>query len=161
MELVKNSLALILRWILTAMVLAMTLLILGQVFWRYVLEAPFVWSEELSLLLMTWITFLGAALLLMRNEHLGIEVFIEKMPPLAAKASLLLGRALVLLFCICLVYGAWILMEKTRNSITPGLQISVAWQYGGAFVGGILMALVALEQFVRGLLNLDESETGQ
>lgn len=158
MQIVKNSIALILRWILTVMVLAMTLLILGQVFWRYVLEAPFVWSEELSLLLMTWITFLGSTLLLMRNEHLGIDIFVDKMPPSVAKASLLLGRGLVLVFCLCLTYGAWILMEKTRNSITPGLQISVAWQYGGAFIGGILMAFVALDQFVRALLGHDISE---
>lgn len=161
MQMVENSLGLILRWVLTAMILAMTLLILGQVFWRYVLEAPFVWSEELSLLLMTWITFLGSALLLMRHEHLGIDVFMDKMPPSAARASLLLGRGLVLVFCLCLVYGAWILMEKTHDSITPGLQISVAWQYGGAFVGGILMALVAFEQFMRCLLSQNISETGQ
>ena len=161
MQIVKKSVSLILRWLLTAMVLAMTLLILGQVFWRYVLEAPFVWSEELSLLLMTWITFLGGALLLMRNEHLGIDIFVDRMPPLASKLSLLLGRGLVLIFCLCLTYGAWILIEKTLHSITPGLQISVAWQYGGAFVGGSLMALVALDQFVRALLGYDISETPQ
>lgn len=157
MRTVKNGVALVLRWCLTVMILAMTLLILGQVFWRYVLEAPFVWSEELSLLLLTWIAFLGAPLLLMRNEHLGIEIFVERMPPAAARLALLLGRALVLVFCLCVTYGAWILMEKTRNSITPGLQISVAWQYGSAFVGGLLLSLVALEQLVLALLGRDPS----
>lgn len=161
MLIVKNGVALILRWCLTVMVLAMTLLILGQVFWRYVLEAPFVWSEELSLLLMTWITFLGASLLLMRQEHLGIEIFVEMMPPAAARFSLLLGRILILVFCLCVTYGAWVLMEKTRNSITPGLQISVAWQYGSGFVGGMLMSLVALEQLVLGILGRDPSVTNE
>lgn len=161
MHTVNNSIALILRWVLTIMVLALTLLILGQIFWRYILEAPFVWSEELSLMLMTWITFLGSALLLMRNEHLGIDFLVEKMPRSLSRAALLLGQVLILTFCLCVIYGAWILMEQTYNSITPGLQISVAWQYGGAFVGGILMALVAIEQLVATLHGRDEAESGR
>jgi TRAP-type C4-dicarboxylate transport system permease small subunit len=154
----KSIVVQILRWCLTIMILGMTLLILGQIFWRYVIEAPFVWSEELSLLLMTWITFLGSPLLLMRQEHLGIEVFVEKLPESAARLCLLAGQTLILIFCLFLTYGAWILVEKTRNSITPGLQISVAWQYASGLVGGILMSVVTIEKLALILSGRDISE---
>lgn len=146
MRRLNRAIALVLRYVLTAMVLAMTLVILAQIFWRYVLELPLVWSEELALILMCWITFLGSAMLLQSREHLAIDFLVAQMPLPLARAVAVFGSVLILLFCISLVYGAWILMGRTVNSITPGLKVSVAWQYGGAFVGGILLVLSSLEQ---------------
>ncbi len=161
MHAITTATAIVLRWILMLMVFAMTLVILGQVIWRYVLETPFVWSEELSLLLMTWMTFLGSALLMMRYEHLAIDVFVDTLSPRWRHAANILGRALIFAFCLCLIYGAWILVGKTYKSITPGLQISVAWQYGGALVGGVLMAMVSLEQLINTLLGRSEGADSQ
>lgn len=156
MHAINTAIAMVLRWILMLMVFAMTLVILGQVVWRYLLETPFVWSEELSLLLMAWMTFLGSALLMMRYEHLAIDIFVDMLSPRWRHAANILGRVVIFAFCLCLIYGAWILVGKTYRSITPGMKISVAWQYGGALVGGVLMAMVSLEQLIHALLGRSE-----
>ena len=151
MRWINETIAVGLRWALMTMVLVMTLVILGQVVWRYLIEAPFVWSEELALTLMCWITFLGSALLLQGREHLAIDIVVSVAAPRLRWAAELLGSALVLVFSLVLVWGAWTLVERTRDSITPGLQISVAWQYGGALVGGILLTLAAAEHLIDAL----------
>ena len=45
-----------------------------QVFYRFVLELPFVWSEEAARYLFVWAAFLGAAVAIGRREHFSITL---------------------------------------------------------------------------------------
>ena len=58
---VAASLAAGVEHVCAALLAAMTTVILLGVTFRYVLEAPLAWSEELAKLLMLWIVFLGAS----------------------------------------------------------------------------------------------------
>lgn len=49
------------KLIVATLLAVMTALILLQVFFRYVLNSPLVWAEELARLNMIWMAFLGAA----------------------------------------------------------------------------------------------------
>ena len=158
MRTLNRAIAAVLRVVLTAMVLILTLVILAQIFWRYVLAWPLVWSEELSLILMCWTTFLGSALLMQSREHLAIDVFVGLMPAPLARASAVLASVLITVFCIFLAYGGWVMVNRTLGSITPGLKVSVAWQYGGALVGGVLMVLSSLEALVATLTGRGEAQ---
>lgn len=62
--------------IFTVMVVA----IVWQVFARYVLLRPTVWSEELARYLMVWTTMLGSALVVRRGGHVAVTVFVELLP---------------------------------------------------------------------------------
>lgn len=158
MRTLNRAIAAVLRVVLTAMVLILTLVILAQIFWRYVLAWPLVWSEELSLILMCWTTFLGSALLMQSREHLAIDVFVALMPAPLARATAVLASVLITVFCIFLAYGGWVMVNRTLGSITPGLKVSVAWQYGGALVGGVLMVLSSLEALVATLTGRGEAK---
>ena len=56
-----------------AAVLGLTLLVLlvmlAQVFFRYVLNSSLQWSEELAVWGMVWMVFVGSVLLVRRSEH--------------------------------------------------------------------------------------------
>ena len=56
----------------------MTVVILLGVAFRYVLEAPLPWSEELAKLLMLWIVFLGASAGIHRGEHVTIDFLLQR-----------------------------------------------------------------------------------
>ena len=51
----------------------MTLVILYQVFMRYVLNDPPTWSEEMSRFMMVWMTFLVAPIAYRRGMNVAIE----------------------------------------------------------------------------------------
>ena len=55
------DLALPLRVLVGVMFLTIVILTLVQVFARYVLNSPLLWSEELARLLLVWVVFLGGA----------------------------------------------------------------------------------------------------
>ena len=46
-----------------------------QVVLRYVFNRPLPWPEELCVISLVWITFLGGSLVTRRNKHLTVGVF--------------------------------------------------------------------------------------
>lgn len=156
MSVVRQVFSRLLQWVLTGMLLVMALVTFAQIISRYLLKYPLVWSEELSLLLMVWITFLGSVLVLERHEHIGIDLLVEKVPQTAKRAVQIVGFGLVFLFNCVLTYGGFVMVNKTIDSITPGLKVSVGWQYGGVLLGGLLLAMVSLEQFIRAWIDKEQ-----
>jgi TRAP-type C4-dicarboxylate transport system permease small subunit len=151
MRALRRLVSYLVKWLLVFMLLLMTLVLFAQIVFRYFFQMPLVWSEEMALVLMLWITFLGAALLLESKEHISIDFLVERMSPSLQRALAVVAALLMLVFNIALTYGAFLVVEATASSITPGMKISVAWHYGGAMVGGFLLALVSLEHLAESL----------
>ncbi|EKF20435.1 TRAP dicarboxylate family transporter subunit DctQ [Nitratireductor pacificus pht-3B] len=147
----RQLLVKLVQWLLMLMLLAMTGVMFAQIIWRYLLQSPLVWSEELALLLMVWMTFLGSALMLERKEHVAIDLLVEWLPPALNRATQIVGALVVLAFNLALTYGALLIVETAKESIMPGLKISSAWQYMGVLIGGGLLVLVSIEALLRAL----------
>src|ERR1700722_9326398 len=64
--------------------------IAAQVFYRYVLEAPSPWTEEMARYLFIWSTFLAAAVSVGRNDQFLIPVLVDNLPPGPRKATRIL-----------------------------------------------------------------------
>ena len=58
----------------------MTLVILVQVFFRYVLNNSFPWSEELARYLMVWMTFLTLPVVSRLGQHAALEIILGSLP---------------------------------------------------------------------------------
>ena len=59
---------------------AIIVLTITQVFCRFVLDSPLVWSEELSRLLFVWMTMFGAPVLTYQRAHLAIPELARSLP---------------------------------------------------------------------------------
>lgn len=154
---IRRGVSLVLQWTLGAMLLAMTLTILAQIVARYVLAAPLVWSEELALVLMVWITFVGSALILESEDHVSIDMLAEMAPPRLAGLLALLSAVLIAGFSAALTWGAWKIIAIVKTSTMAGLGVSVAWQYAGVLIGGGLLFLVSCELIAKALRRLATS----
>lgn len=144
----RDALVAAIRWLLVAMLLAMTVVLFLQIICRYFFQVPLVWSEEMALVLMLWITFLGSALLQASNEHIGIDFLVRLLPHVTRRALEIVAGLLMFAFNCALAYGAWLVVQAVAGSITPGMKISMAWHYGSTLVGGLLLILVSIEQLV-------------
>jgi TRAP-type transport system small permease protein len=51
--------------------------ILMQIFFRYVLNAAMPWPEELTIFLLSWMSFVGSGIALKSWQHIGITLFCE------------------------------------------------------------------------------------
>jgi TRAP-type C4-dicarboxylate transport system permease small subunit len=78
------------------------LCVLLQVFFRYVLSDPLVWSEELARYLFIWCAFLGWIVASRKRSHLAMTFVVDKLPPRAQAA---IGAAIEM----ATILFAWIL----------------------------------------------------
>lgn len=70
----------LLKIICAALAGALTIVIFLQVFYRFVLRAPLVWSEEMALFLFQWTVFMGAALAVKQRSHFGLVEIVGVLP---------------------------------------------------------------------------------
>src|SRR5438445_12217155 len=66
----------VIKWITeipaAALVVAEVILLLTNVVFRYGLQAPLTWGDELASLLFIWLAMLGAVIALRRGEHMRL-----------------------------------------------------------------------------------------
>ncbi|MFZ4453973.1 TRAP transporter small permease [Salibacterium aidingense] len=116
-----------------------------QVFTRYVLGDPSVYTEELLKFLLIWVALLGAAYAFSVNEHLAIVFLKNKWKDKKALALQWLIDGLVIAFCIAvLILGGWDLSNSTMGQSTPILNIPMGWVYMILPISGCLIIFFQL-----------------
>lgn len=106
---------------------AMFLIVFTGVIFRYVLRSPLSWSEELSRYLMIWMAFLSVSLGLWRREHIGISMFIKKLPRFAAKCIVFVSNGLILYFLYVLLYYGAKMTQGGSTQFSTALGTSMYW----------------------------------
>ncbi len=115
------------------------------------LVAEVSWPQvaEIQGLLLVWLTFLTAAWAVEGGLHLGMELVVRRLPPLAGRWADRGTAMLEALFgALCVWHGAR-LASSVVNTL-PATGWSAGWQYLPAVVGGALIALAALVRLATG-----------
>lgn len=120
---------------------AMTSLVLLQVLLRYVFNAPLIWVEEATILMMIWTTFIGASVGIRRGSHVAATSFIEMLPPRGLAAFKMGGIVLMLAFAVTTGWYGMQLAATVVGQSTIALGVSRALTYGMIPVGSALVAL--------------------
>ena len=121
-----------------------SLLTVYQVFARYVLKSPLIWSEELVRYLMIWMVFLGGAVALRKGLLISVEIVQHLVPRPVRKAMEVLTVAVnMAMLAVLIVYGFGI-MDNLAGQRTGAMDIPVAWTYAAIPVGSILAFLNSL-----------------
>jgi TRAP-type C4-dicarboxylate transport system permease small subunit len=134
----------------------MVILIFSNVFMRYVLNSGIPWSEEVSIVIVVWFTFISLALGVKHRLHISLCILPERISPrtdfVLAKitdlATLFLGYTMIR-------YG-WILVRFTSRSILPATEFPASVMYFPLVLSGIL---VVYEGFMN-LFGLDKGDSG-
>lgn len=111
------------------------------VYGRYILNDTPTWVEQLALLLIVWITFLGAAVGVHRNTHLSVDFIRESMPPRIRSFMRVLADLIVLSFGAAMVWQGYALVSAGMGRAVPMLGISEAWRVAAMPVCGALIAI--------------------
>jgi C4-dicarboxylate transporter DctQ subunit len=101
------------------------------------------WTEELARYLMVWTVFIGAAIGAKLGAHVGVEAFINLLPPRFTRRCLLLGGVISASFSLFLVwYGLEVVQRITdTGQISPALEIPMFYIYAILPAGALLMAV--------------------
>ncbi|WP_274628734.1 TRAP transporter small permease [Arvimicrobium flavum] len=135
-------------WLAGMGLVLMTAFVAWQVFGRYVLNRSPSWTEPGSVMLMSWFIFLGAAVGVRENYHLGFDVLLYVLPKGGKKWLRMISDVLVLAFGIGMIWYGAQLVALTWSSVLPSLGISGGWDYVPLVAGGVLVVLFTLERIV-------------
>ena len=130
------------RWALLALGVAMTFLILLQVFFRFVIYLPFPWSEEAARYLMIWMGMLGSVIALKQQRHIGVTFFVEKLPKLPQKLVQVFVYCTMAGFLGILFWQGLVFARFNADQLSPAMRISMLIPFSAIPAGAAMMILV-------------------
>jgi len=123
---------------------AMIALVFVNVVLRYGFNSGISISVELSRFLFVWVTFMGAVTALIRQEHLSVNTFADKLP---AACRRVLDRVVTLVMlgcCLMLLKGSYDQTVLNWRNLSPISGIPVGVFYLAGLMAGVLMSLILL-----------------
>lgn len=126
----------------------LTAIVFAQVIFRFVINQPLAWTEELSIYCLVWITFLGAAYALSLKAHIAVDFFTSLFPLFIRKILYTLAALVSITFYIILVYQGYTLTMHSMTQLSPVLRVPMGWVYSVIPISGLLLIVNLLHVFV-------------
>ena len=111
--------------------------------WLDVDPVNFFWVEEVGETALAWITLIGAAIAVAERSHFHLAVLVHRLPPEAQRKMDIATHVLIAAFGLLVSWLGLKLAMLNASLTSPALELSLAWLYIPAAVGGLLMALYA------------------
>lgn len=133
----------------------MTVLVLIQVFSRYILNSPVAFTEELVRYSLIWTGFIGAAYAFSTREHMSLTLIRDKFTGKAHTALLVVIDGLILLMAIFVfTIGGFKLAVSVSREFSALLGIPRSLVYSIAPISGVFIVLAQI-------INIYEDVTGE
>jgi tripartite ATP-independent transporter DctM subunit len=134
-------------WTISFLVVSMVVIVFIQVISRYVFNSPLYWSEEMARILFIWIAFVGAFLGLRSKEHIRVGAFISRFSPEIQTVVSAVVTFLIFYFLLYLIRVGIEVVKVTSGTLTPALQISMAYIHIIVPISASLMIVHLIGQF--------------
>ncbi|WP_395339221.1 TRAP transporter small permease [Ningiella sp. W23] len=146
--------------VLIVAIVVLVLVVLWQVFSRYVLQAPSTATDEIARFLLMWLTLLGAAWVVGQRAHLAIDLLSDK---LSLNKAVKLQRLLVVLIAlfalsVMLVGGISLVdITLTLEQSSTVLQVPMGYVYIALPVSGVFMLGFCICAFIEAKELLEQA----
>lgn len=122
-----------------------------QVVFRYALNEPLMWTEELARLMCVIATYFGSLVVLILREHIYVSVLDSWVRGRAALALSTLVDLLVAWFFVAVTIGCWLMTEATWTTYTASMDwFRMGYIYLAVGIATAVMTLIlAMDIFTR------------
>lgn len=93
-------------WVTSLLMFFLILVNMGEVISRYLLGYSIYWVHDVSILVMTWIVFLGTAIFFHLKKYVKVEYFIKNLSSFWKNILNLLMVSVVIVFCTTVSLGS-------------------------------------------------------
>lgn len=138
---VIDSLNRLVKWVLIILFFVMVIAVFLQVLFRFVLDQPLAWTEELARYLLIWITFLGAGYAMSVKAHPSIEVFFEKAGPAMRKVLMVLSTVLITFFFWQIIDHSLEFIQRSMLQTSPVLHLKMGLVYTVIPISSVLFVI--------------------
>ncbi len=113
---------------------------IAQVLRRYAFGSSFIWPEELSRIMLLWITCLGVTLCARDNKHLSLDLFLNKLPRKIKFFVDIFDNMVVVIFGVIMSLQGCGLMGRVAIRFTS-TSIPLKWVYLAIPIGFGMLAI--------------------
>jgi TRAP-type C4-dicarboxylate transport system permease small subunit len=101
----------------------LAIVVLLQIFSRYVLRAPIFWTIDGATILLVWVSFLGAATASFRRAHFAMEFVADALPAPLGRWISIIANLLVVLILVELAVVGWQFAMLQMDQMYPSIQM--------------------------------------
>ncbi|MDR3258760.1 MAG: TRAP transporter small permease [Fusobacteriaceae bacterium] len=130
----------------------------AQVLFRYVINQPFSWSEEIILIFLSWFGFLCMSIDIENDSHVAIVGLYSKFSPSLKKIADIVRHGLLSTFFALMIKYGYQLTAMTIRKKMPASQLSQGWQYAPLLLGGIIMFTFSIVNLISVFIGKKEND---
>jgi TRAP-type C4-dicarboxylate transport system permease small subunit len=125
-----------------AMLAAMFLTFLVQIFGRYVLAEPFGWTLELCLMLWVWLVFWGCAFIVREQDHVTFDLLYQMAPRRIQRVFALVSAGAIVVGFVVAFWPTWDYVDflKIKRSATLRLPLRSVFSIYVLFMASVIVA---------------------
>ncbi len=126
----------------------MLTLVVIQVVFRYVLNTPIGWTQEISVFSLMLAVMAGMAAAFWRGEHFKVSVIVDSLPTALGKVVILVSRLITISFLAVVVWFSYALAMRAMGQVSPTTGIPIGYVQlfltGGSLVAAFLLIVKTL-----------------
>jgi len=152
-----SNMSLVMTYILLVFVTSVAVL---AVFYRYVLNDPLQWAEEIARYILIWMTLIAASVAIRERKHVNLISILIRLPRKIALA-IEMTFYLVIVFVIGIIVEQSLIMVITRSVkvLSASLQIPMLWAHTALPVGFGLILIQSFYIFFEDIKMLIQGES--
>ena len=136
-------------WLMVACLVAMVVLLFGNVALRYLFNSGINVSDEVSRLAFVWLIFLGSVIALRDHQHIGVTKLVDRFGPAARRASHIVCQLLVLWVLWQMAQGSWVQTLIGLDTVLPVTGMSLAVFNAAGLYAAVAMGILTLIDLIR------------
>jgi tripartite ATP-independent transporter DctM subunit len=113
---------------------------------RYIFDYQFIWGQEISMITLTMIAFVGGAVAYARNKHMAVEVITQRFTQGWQRFLAAAVDWLILFLAIMITLLSLPLVQSRMEMLSPIINMPEAWFMMPLPIGMVLMAIIAAQK---------------
>lgn len=130
------------------LIVIMMVLVVVQVFFRYVLNNPLSGTQEIARFAMVWLVMLGSSVAIRNESHVSVSFVTELMPKRINKIFRIIKYILVILFFYIFLVSGWDLTTRSMVQLSPSNRIPMGYIIVSLPITAVLSIIYSIEKLL-------------
>ena len=139
----------LLELLVVILMVAMVIMVFGNVFLRYAFNSGITISDEMSRYCFIWLTYIGAMVAMREGGHLGVDTLVKHLSLGGKKFCLFLSESLMLYCNGLFLLGTWKMHDLQVTNVSPVAGLSMIWVFGIGYVVSLVMGIMNIRVLYR------------
>ena len=136
------------EWVSLTILSVLTVLTFSGIIARYVFGNPIVWLYETTLVLFSWMIFLGVSIAFKYRDHIQLELIYHYLSSTTVRRLRIFVEICVMIFLLILVKDGIEVVTNTATQRYNTINLSTAWFYFPLPFCGLLSLLHMLAEYL-------------